>query len=112
MVAQRGQGTVAPSAPKPSAVKPKTEAMPTASAARRKLGFNEQHELRTLPARIAELEERIGKITAALADPTLYARDSAMFERLSAALSAAQRDLSAAEDRWLALEVLREGLEG
>ena len=82
------------------------------SAAKRKLGFNEQHDLRTLPRRIADLQERIERLNAALADPTLYLLDSALFERISAALSTARLDLAAAEDRWLALEVLREELEG
>ena len=61
---------------------------------------------------MAELEARIGKLQAVLADPTLYGRDPALFERTSAALAAAQSDLSAAEDRWLALEMLRDEIEG
>jgi ATP-binding cassette subfamily F protein uup len=113
MVAQRGAGVTA--RPQQKAAKEpirKEQATPRASEARRKLGFNERHDLKTLPARMAELEARIGKLQAALADPTLYGRDPALFERTSAALAAAQADLSAAEDRWLALEMLREEIEG
>jgi ABC transport system ATP-binding/permease protein len=112
MVAQRGEGVIAPAAARAPVLNRKTEPAAISSAVKRKLGFNEQHDLRTLPARIAELEARIGKLNAVLADPTLYSRDYTTFERYSAALSAAQRDLAAAEDRWLALEVLREELEG
>jgi ATP-binding cassette subfamily F protein uup len=112
MVAQRGQGVSAPAAARAAAASRKTEAAPMSSAAKRKLGFNEQHDLRTLPRRIADLQERIERLNAALADPTLYLCDPALLERISAALSAARLDLAAAEDRWLALEVLREELEG
>jgi ATP-binding cassette subfamily F protein uup len=114
MVAQRGHGVATPPAAeaRASAATRKTEPSATASAARRKLSFNDQHDLRTLPARIAELEERIAKLHAILDDPNLYARDPALFERASTALSAAGSDLSDAEDRWLALDMLREELEG
>ena len=111
MVAQRGIGVTAPVEARAPLANRKTEPASEASAPKRKLSFNEQHDLRALPARIAELEERIDGIQKALADPTLYARDLALFERSSAALSKAQSDLAAAEDRWLALEMLREELE-
>ena len=112
MVAQRGQGVQARIVEK--AARPRTEREPPAPApaAKRKLSFNEQHDLRTLPARMADLEGRIGKLQETLADPNLYARDPALFQRASAALAGFQADLAAAEDRWLALEMLREELEG
>jgi ATP-binding cassette subfamily F protein uup len=92
----------------------KDAAKPAASrpAAKRRLGFNEQHELKTLPARIAALEGNRGKLRAALDDPTLYARDPARFEAISRTLATTETDLAAAEERWLALEMLREELEG
>ncbi len=119
MVAQRGvgvqaRGVVSPSAkdgardgvkavPKPAAARP---------AARKRLGFNEQHELKTLPARIAALEGNRAKLRAALDDPTLYARDPARFEAISRTLATTETDLASAEERWLELEVMREEMEG
>jgi ATP-binding cassette subfamily F protein uup len=112
MVAQRGQGVQARTIEK--AARPRTGREPPApaTAAKRKLSFNEQHDLRTLPARMADLEGRIGKLQETLADPNLYARDPILFQRASAALAGLEADLAVAEDRWLALEMLREELEG
>ena len=47
-----------------------------------------------------------------LADPDLYARDPARFGAMTKALGVAQDALAAAEERWLALEMLREEIEG
>jgi ABC transport system ATP-binding/permease protein len=112
MVAQRGQGVQSRAVER--AGKPRSErkeAVP-AAAPKRKLGFNEQHDLKTLPGRIAELERKIGKLQEALTDPTLYVRDPALFQRTSAALAKLQADLADAEDRWLTLEMLREEIGG
>jgi ATP-binding cassette subfamily F protein uup len=79
---------------------------------RRRLGFNEQHALKTLPDRIAALESEIAALHARLADPGLYARDRAAFEAASNALAERQAALAEAEERWLALELLREEIEG
>jgi ATP-binding cassette subfamily F protein uup len=80
------------------------------ASAKRKLGFNEQHELKTLPERMRALEGTIAKLQAILADPNLYADKPKRFEEATAALAKAQEELAAAEDRWLALEMLREEL--
>ena len=116
MVAQRGRGVearepAAGRAPRArsankSADKPAVET--EVPARRGKLGFKDQHELKTLPERMARLEATIGQLRAILADPGLYARDAARFDKASAALATAEAELSAAEDRWLALEMLRE----
>jgi ATP-binding cassette subfamily F protein uup len=115
MVAQRGQGVQARGAGKPD--KPKASAAPAPAAGapaavKRKLSFNEQHDLKTLPARMAELEAKIAKLQETLADSSLYARDPALFQKASAALADLQAELSSAEERWLSLEILREELEG
>ena len=47
-----------------------------------------------------------------LADAGLYARDPKAFADASAKLTAAQAAKAKAEDEWLELEVIREGLEG
>ena len=82
------------------------------AAAKRKLSFNEQHDLKTLPARMVEIEAKMTKVQDILADPQLYARDPARFQKASEALATLQADLAAAEDRWLELEMLKEELEG
>ncbi len=112
MLAQRGRGVEARAVEK--GARPRAGRAPTAprAAARRRLAFHEQHDLKTLPGRMAELEARIAKLQDVLADRTLYGRDPGLFEKASAALAGSQADLAAAEHRWLELELLREELEG
>ena len=76
------------------------------------MSFKEQYALETLPARIAALQREIDSLNADLADPDLYARDVGRFGRVTAALAAAQQKLAALEEQWLALEMLREEIDG
>jgi ATP-binding cassette subfamily F protein uup len=111
MVAQRGEGVQARFVER-AAPEAKASSSPAARAAqRRRMSSNEQHELNQLPARMAEIEAKIAKVQAILDDPGLYARDAARFQKATTALTALQEELSRAEDRWLALEALREELE-
>jgi ATP-binding cassette subfamily F protein uup len=80
--------------------------------ARRRLSFNDQHALKTLPATMATLEKKIAATQKVLADPGLFSRDRAKFDKTSAELSATQTELAEAEERWLTLEMLREELGG
>jgi ATP-binding cassette subfamily F protein uup len=113
MVFQRGHGVRARSVEPPAKPKLDKAAAPAStSAAKRKLSFNEQHDLKTLPGRIAELEGKIAKLQETLSDPTLYARDADLFAKASRALTDLQAELAAAEDRWLSLEMLREEIGG
>ena len=66
---------------------------PAPAPAKRKLTFNEQHDLKTLPRRMAEIEAKIAKLQEILADPELYARDPARFQKAMAALTALQAEL-------------------
>jgi ATP-binding cassette subfamily F protein uup len=113
MVAQRGVGVQARMAEKASRVKDERKA-PAAAAPtpKRRFSFHEQHDLKTLPTRMAELEAKIAKVQAILEDPGLYARDAARFQKATAALAELQAELAKAEDRWLELEMLREEIEG
>jgi ATP-binding cassette subfamily F protein uup len=112
MVTQRGQGVQARLVSGSAKPEPREKILATNPApigtARTKLGFKEQHELKTLPARIAKLETAIAQLREILADSSLYARDPGRFEKASAMLVEAETGLAAAEDRWLALEMLRE----
>jgi len=47
-----------------------------------------------------------------LSDSALYARDPKRFIELSGKLGAAEAEQATCEERWLELEILREGLEG
>jgi ATP-binding cassette subfamily F protein uup len=112
MVAQRGRGVQARVVERE--VKPKNADRPAASAApqgKRKLSFNEQHDLKTLPQRMGDMEAKIAKVQEILADPELYSRDPARFQKAMDALAQLQTELHAAEERWLELEMLREELE-
>ncbi|KAF1857810.1 hypothetical protein Lal_00041282, partial [Lupinus albus] len=113
MLTQRGKGVEARATAGRKAEGKGEKAEPRERAApppgKPKLGFKDQHELKTLPERIAKLEGAIGQLKTILEDPGLYARDPARFEKASTMLAQAEADLAAAEDRWLELEMLREG---
>ncbi|HEY8381117.1 MAG TPA: ATP-binding cassette domain-containing protein [Microvirga sp.] len=113
MVAQRGRGVEARGVEKAEAKAKSAKAAPAeAPASRRKLSFNEQHDLKTLPRRMEETSAKIAKVQDILADADLYTRDPARFQKAMDALTQLQADLHAAEERWLELEMLREELEG
>ncbi|NLH81396.1 MAG: ATP-binding cassette domain-containing protein [Phyllobacteriaceae bacterium] len=114
MVAQRGAGVAARRVEKPDAA-PKAEkaARPVEDVAKkRRLSFKEKHALETLPGKIEKLQKELAKLHEMLADPDLYARDPARFDKVSKAVEERQAALGAAEDEWLALEMLREEIEG
>jgi ABC transport system ATP-binding/permease protein len=108
MLAQRGPARVAST---PLTVRPRMAA-PVAKAPARKMSFKDKHALDTLPSRIAALEADVARLSEVLANADLYAREPARFADATQALDAAQVALAAAEERWLALEMLREELEG
>lgn len=114
MMAQRGADLARPQAAKDAAAKSaeKPAAAKNAPSAKRRLSFHEKHALETLPGKIAALEETIAQLHARLDDPNLFARDRKRFDEISIAMAAAQHELAAAEENWLALELLRESLEG
>lgn len=113
MLTQRGRGVearaVAGKKPEGKAEKAEPRERTAPPPGKPKLGFKDQHELKTLPERIAKLEAAIGQLKTILDDSGLYARDPARFEKASTMLAQAETDLAAAEDRWLELEMLREG---
>ncbi len=113
MLVQRG-ADLRRAAAKPaakSADKP-AKASPSAPSERKRLTFKDKHALQTLPKTIAALQAEIAKLAAQLADAGLYARDRKRFDQTSSALADAQQKLAQAEERWLALEILREDIEG
>ena len=113
MVAQRGSDVASRKLQKAKAsLEGKTASAPPASPSKRKLSFNDQHALKTLPKEIAKLQARIAELQTKLDDPTFYARDAKAFATTTQDLAAAQSHLGTAEDRWLELEMLREEISG
>ena len=113
MVAQRGyglSGARVAEAPKPEKA-PAREATDR-PAAKRKLSFNQKRALELLPGRIAALRDEIAALEAKLADVELHGRDPAGFDRATHAYAEKRAELERAEDEWLALEMLREEIEG
>ena len=80
--------------------------------AKRRMSFKDKHALETLPKTIAALQVEADTLRARLDDPGFYARDRAAFERTTVSLAKLQHDIAAAEEQWLALEILREELVG
>jgi ABC transport system ATP-binding/permease protein len=109
MLAQRGpvRAVEAPSGRSRAPTAP-----PPARPGSRKMSFKDKHALETLPGRMAELEREIARLNAVLADADLYAKQPGKFAAASKALDTAQEALAGAEEQWLALEMLREQLEG
>ncbi|MDK9695709.1 MAG: ATP-binding cassette domain-containing protein [Siculibacillus sp.] len=114
MIAQRGAGVAARKVEKPEAgPRPEKSAAPVRDEPKkRRLSFKEKHALETLPGKIETLQKDLGELHEMLADPDLYARDPKRFDRVSKAVDEKARALSEAEDEWLALEMLKEELEG
>ena len=113
MLAQRGTDLARLPVTKAAAKdKPAPRPISDAAARKRRLSFHEKHALDTLPQTIATLQATIHTLQEKLHDPDLYARDRKSFDTASLALSDAQAELTAAEEKWLALEILREEIEG
>ena len=114
MVAQRGRGVETEPREAPKAARVAAAVRPAATpspAPGRKFGPREMHALQSLPGRMETLRYSVDKLQQALSDPGLYARDRARFDRFTAALAAQEAELDAAEEEWLALELLREEIE-
>jgi ATP-binding cassette subfamily F protein uup len=80
------------------------------AASKKRMSFKDKHALETLPQQIADMQNKAKALAAKLDDPQLYVRDRAAFETATAELGQLQHDIEAAEERWLALEMEREGL--
>ncbi len=94
-----------------AAAKPKAAApAPERTKVQTKLTYKDQRDYDLLPHRVEELTAQIARDEAAISDGDLYSRDPARFAALSQAIEAAKADREAAEDRWLSLAELVEGL--
>ena len=110
MLVQRGGAPAAEAKPeKKPAPKPAPAPAKPAEPAARKISFKEQHELKTLTTEIDKLHNEIQRLDTILATPGLYEKDPKKFSQASEALGALHAKLEAAEERWLELEMLKEG---
>jgi ATP-binding cassette subfamily F protein uup len=100
----------APAEPAP-AKRPAAAPRPVARRAAR-LSFAQSHRLEALPGEIDRLTAEIARLERLLADSELFNREPAKFAKASEALVARQAAVAAAEEEWLALEELREAIEG
>jgi ATP-binding cassette subfamily F protein uup len=113
MLTQRGADISQVKPVRSAAAKEAKSADPTAvPKPKKKLSFNERYALDNLPKQISKLESEISALQKKLDDPGLYARDRKAFDHATAAMAKAQSALAEAEEKWLALEMLREEIEG
>jgi len=79
---------------------------------KRKLSFNEQRELLTLPGEIEAMEAEQKALFAAMAAPDFYRREAGAIAAAKNRLAELETALAAAYERWTALEILQEELNG
>lgn len=80
------------------------------STKRHKLSYKDQYELDNLPDQIAELEDKIKKMSAKLSDANLYNDDPELFHAITEKLAKTQAELETAEIRWIELDELSKEL--
>jgi ATP-binding cassette subfamily F protein uup len=91
---------------RPRAVETPARARPTPRAKARKLSFNEQRELKSLPAVIERLEAEQTALQSSLSDPALFRERPAEARTAAARLQELMPQLEAAYERWATLESL------
>ena len=112
MLAQRGSDLTREAQPKREDRKEDTRAAAKADGPKRRMTFKDKHALDTLPGEIASMQARAKALQDKLHDPSFYSRDRSGFEDATAELGSLQHKIAAAEERWLALEMEREALDG
>jgi ATP-binding cassette subfamily F protein uup len=98
---QKSQTGSAPSAKtaKPAAV----EAKP-AQKKKSSLTYQEQLDLKALPAKIEELETKQQAFNQQMSDPAFYQQDAAAITKVQQQVAELEAELNAAFERWEALE--------
>ena len=112
MLSQRGSDLTREAQPKREERKEDARAASKADGPKRRMTFKDKHALDTLPGEIATMQARAKALQDKLDDPDFYVRDRIGFEEATAELGAVHQAITAAEERWLALELEREALEG
>jgi ATP-binding cassette subfamily F protein uup len=112
MLAQRGGDLTRETKREPRKTAKAAAPAVAAHPSNRRMSFKDKHALETLPKTIVALQVEASALQAQLDDTQFYARDRAGFEQVTAALGEIQHKIAAAEERWLALEILREEIAG
>nr|WP_319388030.1 ABC-F family ATP-binding cassette domain-containing protein [uncultured Cohaesibacter sp.] len=113
MIAQRGSGVTARKSAgknKPGKTTDAPSDRPAAPKQQKGLTFKDKHLLETLPAKMEEIQGKIDRLHARLADPDLFTKDPETFNKAAKALEAQEELLAKAEEKWLELEILQEEL--
>ncbi len=76
-----------------------------------KLSYKEQRELDQLPTEIQEIESRISRLQAVIADPDFYTQDKTIVQKKLAELNESELQLEQRVERWSELETKKESLQ-
>ena len=112
MLSQRGADLTREAQRAAPTKKEKPAATPAQASTRRRMTFKDKHALETLPATIARMQQEAAALQARLNDPDFYVKDRSAFEKATLAIGELQQKIAAAEEQWLALEILREETSG
>ena len=104
MLIQRGTPLQQEARGKPGAKKAATRE----GARLAKMSFKDKQALETLPADIARAQSDLARLQRILTDANLYRKDPTKFRRTTESLAETQAKLASDEERWLALELMRE----
>jgi ATP-binding cassette subfamily F protein uup len=97
-VRQRSEEAPAPA--KSTAAISRPQSPLRASESARKLSFKERRELEAMPARIEDLESRIGQVHEAMSAPSFYKQDKDEIARAKTTLESLESELATAYERW------------
>lgn len=107
-VARRNEKQPAPSSKNsPNKVASTAPSAPSAketASKRKKLSFNEQRELKSLPSKIETLEQKIESLHTEMGDPIFYKRPAEEIAKTSQRLQSLESELAIAFARWEELE--------
>lgn len=89
---------------KPKASESKAKQTKGDASTSKKLSYNEQRELKSLPEKIEKLENQVQAIHQEMNAADFYQRDQDDIKKVNSKLSQAQKELEAAYQRWEELE--------
>jgi ATP-binding cassette subfamily F protein uup len=72
----------------------------------RRLTYQEQRELETLPERIVELEAELSEVHAAMGDPAFFRQSPSEIVKVKSQLQALEKTIAEAYKRWEELEAV------
>jgi ATP-binding cassette subfamily F protein uup len=103
-----GQKSRTAAFPRPVAAPSSSENGPVAKAKtkQRRLTYNEQKELATLPEKIIELETELNEVHAIMADPAFFRQSPSEIVKVKTRLQTLEETIAAAYKRWEELEAV------